>query len=140
MNNMQTKNRQHKKLVFIIGRDATCCYFLPESCGLLLAERDSGLCLPCRINIGVTLSLLRSSQAFPFWNGSCTKKKIMVLYCRDKTHPLYGRRIRIERSSKPEGGIMYVDVLTGVPVNLEPYQLSMLPPERANEDDKKDLK
>ena len=55
---------------------------------------------------------------------------IMILYCRDKDHPLYGKPIRIEKSTKPEGGIMYVDVLTNVPVNLEPHQLSLLPPEK----------
>ncbi|MFI5263884.1 MAG: hypothetical protein ACHQM6_05160 [Candidatus Kapaibacterium sp.] len=57
----------------------------------------------------------------------------MILYCRDKNHPLYGRRIRIERSTKPEGGIMYVDVLTNVPVDFEPHQLSLLRPETEND-------
>ena len=55
---------------------------------------------------------------------------IMILYCRDKKHPLYGRRIRIEKSTRPDGGIMYVDILTNVPVEFASFQLSLLPPDK----------
>ncbi len=64
------------------------------------------------------------------WHDSCRIKGIMILYCRDKNHPLYGRRIRIEKSIRSDGGIMYVDALTNVPVDLEPHQLSILPPDK----------
>ena len=53
----------------------------------------------------------------------------MILYCIDKNHPLYGRRIRIDKSIKNENGTKYVDVESNVPIDLRSDQVSLYPPD-----------
>jgi len=60
----------------------------------------------------------------------------MILYCIDKNHPLYGRRIRIDKAIRNENGTKYVDVESNVPIDLRQDQVSLYPPEdKENERD-----
>jgi hypothetical protein len=57
----------------------------------------------------------------------------MIMYCIDKSHPLYGRRIRIHKSGKEGSEPVYVDVLSNVPVDLKPEQVSLYPADDKSE-------
>lgn len=62
----------------------------------------------------------------------------MLLYCIDKQHPLYGRTLRIDKTTNVSDGTRYIDVETGVPTDLNPSQVAFLPPEES--DRKKELR
>ena len=53
----------------------------------------------------------------------------MLLYCIDKKHPLYGRTLRIDKTTNVTDGTRYIDVETGVPTDLKPSQVAFVPPE-----------